>query len=582
MLPTDSRDPAGTEVRASLARILVSDEFRNSPNLSAFLAFIVERALEGRADTIKAYTVATQVLGRPVSFDPQADPIVRVEATRLRRALDRYYGHAGSGEQIRISIPRGTYVPVIGWRPEPDGSAGAEELIDPPSGGHDERMRDRGSRRLAFGIAASVMVAATAAGAGFVLRAGAPARQEPATPVIALARDAAAPPRARDGTALTTFATLLVPPLAEGTTGARAYAILLTDLLRSGLARFDDVAVVESPAEQPGGRGSSEDTYSLLGRVARTGNEHRIALRLRHEVSRQIVWSAEFVVPDARRAEGEEMRLMREIAVTLVSPGGVIARDSGSAKAAADPRVVPAACIVLSASALAQGEDATMREARGCLAEAARDNPRFAAPRAMQARLAVETWRTVAAPEPALLDTALDDARAAVKIAPQGARNYLALSEVLAARGDRAAAEEAITRALELNPYSSEVLAAAAARDIEAGRYAEGQRLMTELQEAGAPPAPWQNFYEAIANFSGEWQLRSRSPGQADQHPSGSLALLVAGGGADPATPAAALDVRRRIPAAATDPVDFAGRFALQPQAAEELVRRLKAAMASG
>ncbi|MEJ1937330.1 hypothetical protein WDZ92_44615, partial [Nostoc sp. NIES-2111] len=323
------------------------------------------------------------------------------------------------------------------------------------------------------------------------------------------ARDAAAPPRARDGTALTTFATLLVPPLSEGSTGARAYAILLTDLLRSGLARFDDVAVVESPAEQPGGRGSSEDTYSLLGRVARIGNEHRIALRLRHEVSRQIVWSAEYVVPDAKRTEGEEMRLMRELAVTLVSPGGVIARDSGSAKAAADPRTVPAACIVLASSALAQGEGPAMSEARECLADAARDNPRFAAPRAMLARLAVETWRTAAAPDPTLLDAALENARAAIKIAPQGARNYLALSDVLAAKGDRPGAEEAIGRALELNPYSSEVLAAAAARDIEAGRYADGQRIMGEMAQAGAPPAPWQSFYAAVASFgSDEWQLR--------------------------------------------------------------------------
>ncbi|HEX6945660.1 MAG TPA: hypothetical protein VF196_05660, partial [Casimicrobiaceae bacterium] len=76
---------------------------------------------------------------------------------------------------------------------------------------------------------------------------------------------------------------------------------------------------------------------------------------------------------------------------------------------------------------------------------------------------------------------------------------------------------------------------------------------------------------------------RSRNAAQPDQHPSESLAFLIGGEGSDPAAArAAAIDVRRRIPAAATDPVDFAGRFALQPPAADELVRRLRAAMASG
>src|SRR3954447_23247822 len=83
-----------TEARDALSRVLGSEEFRASPNLTAFLNFIVERTLEGREDTIKAYTVATQVLGRPESFDPQVDPIVRVEATRLRRSLERYYGRS--------------------------------------------------------------------------------------------------------------------------------------------------------------------------------------------------------------------------------------------------------------------------------------------------------------------------------------------------------------------------------------------------------------------------------------------------------------------------------------------------------
>lgn len=579
MSSADIRDPAGDEVRACLSRILGSEEFRNSPNLSAFLAFIVERALEGRADTIKAYTVATQVLGRPVSFDPQADPIVRVEATRLRRALDRYYGFAGAGDAVRIAIPRGTYVPVIGWRSDPDP---AQELLEPTPAHDVSSPADRAGRRLGFGIAASIMVAATAAAAGYVIRSGAPARVDQA-PFLAVMGDASLASRGREGTALTTFATLLVPPLAEGSAGARAYAVLLTDLLRSGLARFEDVAIIESPAQQPGGRGSSDDTYSLLGRVSRTANEHRIAMRLRHEVSRQVVWSAEFVVPDARRAEGEEMRLMRQIAATLVSPGGVLARDAASAKAAADPKTVPAACIVLSDAALSRGDAGLIGEARECLSRTAQDYPRFAPARAMLARTLVETWRLSAAPAAGLLDDALQDARAAVALAPQVARNHVALSEILAARGDHAGAEEAARRALDLNPYSAEVVANLAFRDIEAGRYGEGAAALSDLLDSGTPPVPWQAFFSALAAYgAGQPAPKTRDAGLADLHPSEVLAAVVAGQSRKPAALRTAVtDIRRRLPSAG-DPAEFTRRLGLQPELAGEVTRRLAAALASG
>ena len=78
--------PDPEAVQKALMQILASDEFRSSPRLTAFLTFCVGRSVEGKADTLKAYTIATQVFMRPDHFDPQADPIVRVEATRLRRA----------------------------------------------------------------------------------------------------------------------------------------------------------------------------------------------------------------------------------------------------------------------------------------------------------------------------------------------------------------------------------------------------------------------------------------------------------------------------------------------------------------
>src|SRR5436190_17921288 len=103
------------QIRAQVARMTVSTVFRDSPQLASFLQFVVEAVLSGKAKRLKGYTIGVEVLRRPTSFDPQIDPIVRVEATRLRRAIERYYAGAGAHDVI-IALPRGGYVPKITWR----------------------------------------------------------------------------------------------------------------------------------------------------------------------------------------------------------------------------------------------------------------------------------------------------------------------------------------------------------------------------------------------------------------------------------------------------------------------------------
>jgi adenylate cyclase len=105
--------PSEEAVRQQLAEILISPQFVNSPNLRQFLSFIVEKTLAGEAADIKGYTVATEVLGRKADFDPSLDPIVRILAGRLRRALEQYYQGPGKNNAIVIEVPRGAYVPVF-------------------------------------------------------------------------------------------------------------------------------------------------------------------------------------------------------------------------------------------------------------------------------------------------------------------------------------------------------------------------------------------------------------------------------------------------------------------------------------
>jgi adenylate cyclase len=104
-------------IRRQLGRILSSPEFHATDKMRDFLRFVVEEKLAGRSHRIKGYTVAVEVFGRGEDFDATNDPIVRIQAGRLRRALERYYLVGGVTDPILIDIPKGRYVPRFSIRP---------------------------------------------------------------------------------------------------------------------------------------------------------------------------------------------------------------------------------------------------------------------------------------------------------------------------------------------------------------------------------------------------------------------------------------------------------------------------------
>jgi Tol biopolymer transport system component len=103
-------------VRAQLDRILASATFTDAERASSFLRFVVDRALDGRAGEIKESVIAVEVLGRSPSFDSKSDPIVRVEAGRLRARLSSYYQGEGETDSVLIALPKGSYVPEFTQR----------------------------------------------------------------------------------------------------------------------------------------------------------------------------------------------------------------------------------------------------------------------------------------------------------------------------------------------------------------------------------------------------------------------------------------------------------------------------------
>ena len=117
-------------VEEELDRIFCDPHFNESAILRKFLSFIVQETVQGRSNCLKEYTIAINVLEKPLSFNPQENGIVRIHAGRLRRALTEYYSDMGRNDQIVITIPKGKYVPVFASRLNPAEVAIIERELD--------------------------------------------------------------------------------------------------------------------------------------------------------------------------------------------------------------------------------------------------------------------------------------------------------------------------------------------------------------------------------------------------------------------------------------------------------------------
>ena len=108
-----AQPPDRKQVLEQLDRILRTGDFERSARISQFLKFIVHKTLDGEAEDIKGYTLGVEVFDKPENFDPDTDATVRVEATRLRKALTIYYHEDGKDDPLIITIPKGSYKPVF-------------------------------------------------------------------------------------------------------------------------------------------------------------------------------------------------------------------------------------------------------------------------------------------------------------------------------------------------------------------------------------------------------------------------------------------------------------------------------------
>ncbi len=109
-------------VREQLGRLLASSYFSHSKRFPTFLGFVVEQTLGGQAANIKERTLGIEIFGRDANYDTSSDPIVRVTATEIRKRVAQYYEDPARGDELRIALPSGSYIPHFYW---PNGANGS-------------------------------------------------------------------------------------------------------------------------------------------------------------------------------------------------------------------------------------------------------------------------------------------------------------------------------------------------------------------------------------------------------------------------------------------------------------------------
>ena len=129
-----AREPSADEKRQQVERISASPALRNAPLLQRFLQFITATSTDNHPQDLSEYSIATQVFGRPATFDPALDTIVRTQAYRLRTKLKEYYESEGKSDPVTIEIPKGHYIPTFSYREHrADEEAAVAQPGEPPA-----------------------------------------------------------------------------------------------------------------------------------------------------------------------------------------------------------------------------------------------------------------------------------------------------------------------------------------------------------------------------------------------------------------------------------------------------------------
>ena len=277
-------DVTAEDICAQLQRIVAFPQFAKSPRLRAFLEYVVEESLAGRASRIKAFTVGQAVFDGDENFDPQTNTIVRVEAGRLRRRLSQYYLTAGQDDPIVIDMPKGNYAPVFKRNETATSGTDAEAIEARPAGIRVPARR----RSMVFGAGALIAILALAGwwffGQGRSL--GVPT----GTPAI----EQIAVPSGKALVAVLPFAAVSDDAI-EGQLSTSLTEAIITELSKlSGVSVMAHASMLElesRPTSVDAFRGQYGVTHLLRGNLQREGSTIRVRSQLIDTATAATIWA---------------------------------------------------------------------------------------------------------------------------------------------------------------------------------------------------------------------------------------------------------------------------------------------------
>jgi adenylate cyclase len=461
--------PSADEVRAQMRRILADPTFQASPARRELLRFVVDETLAGRADRLKGFAIALTVFDRQDDFDPQSDPVVRVEARRLRRDLDSYYVTVGKRDPLVISIPKGGYVPHFERRdvdPAPDA---------PPPG--DARRR--------YWLAIALLAAAFLGVFGWL---GAGLLDSKSLPRSNGSEDVS--------TALPRGPKIAVLPFLNlsGDPEQAYFAEGVSDQIVTDLARFKALFVLspqstakyqEQSADPPRLKRELGIDYLLTGSVRHDQGQIRLLTRLVDAGSGKIVWSDSYsdeLTPSNVFEIQEDVS--QQVSAVIASNYGVIA-EAGQTKAQSEPSTSLAAydCVLRYYSYQKSFDRQEHARVRACLERAVELDPDYADAWAVLANVYAQEHRFGYNPRPELYDPrerSLAAARRAVEIEPRNPTAQLMLANALFDRHDLVGFKAAGERAIALNPNDPDILAHFGLRLVYMGEWERGRALVTK------------------------------------------------------------------------------------------------------
>ncbi len=551
-----SQAPTVEEIRATVERMIASDAFSRSPQLGAFLRFVVDAVLQGKSDRIKGYTIGVEVLRRDPAFDPQADPIVRVEATRLRRTIERYYSGPGADDAIIVDLPRGSYVPTFRRR---EVATAWPVLV---------QLRAALERISWPTVAVATIVALAAIAVVLVIRSPSVVENPAVT---------ALPP----GNGMPVLAVEKLD--VSGTPGTLSATSLLENI-RDAFSRFDTISLIVDPA-----KGQRTD-YRLAGAIDYGADRNAsVRFRLIDTANGKIVWSQTFDA-DAGGEKAAENEIVTSLATSLLQSYGVIRsldRAKQIASGGSDPRY---RCVLQAAEALrSQVQDQYVR-ARSCLEQLTAADPSYAVGFSFLAVLYTREYYLGTGAQPdgqVSLDRALRTARRAVELNPSSSRAHVVLCVVLFARRDVAEAFAAADKALALNPYDMLTFAEYGGRLVMTGEIERGMTMLNRAAGYGSILPSWHHFYMFLgAYLGGDMRTAAYHASQitADGYPNGHLAKALAAAATGDSERARQESARlyELRPSWRDDAAAELGKFILQPDLLDRLVRDLAAARLGG